>query len=250
MLLHAREREKRGGRGAAGARRALKRTRERRREGGGEGRRAERKSRKREREREGEEKKARKKGTRRASRVSCHLRRTGGSLAYYATQSVSFPPSLIPFRSLARSIPFFSLFLLRFSVPSRSRAGLRTAKVSSSVRLLALNSSTSPLDSVSPRKRRKCSGASEGERKRRWKIETKSEREKENVVRAHAYTSYIYKVYTYTYTHRAARRETKGREREEGRGRRTGKEREREAGRKRSPRNSTGAIEVSGERQK
>lgn len=68
-------------------------------------------------EREREEKKRRGKKGRRASRASCHLRRTGGSLAYYATESV-------PLSSL-----FLSLSLpLLLSVPSRSRP---TAKVSS-----------------------------------------------------------------------------------------------------------------------
>lgn len=73
-----------------------------------------------EREREG--KKGEEKKRRRASRASCHLRRTGGSLAYYATESVSlFPPFLFPsfsFGSIAFSpdgesfVPRCGLFTL------------------------------------------------------------------------------------------------------------------------------------------
>lgn len=75
--------------------RVLKRAREKIGEGGNGGRTKRKSAKRSEREREG--KKGEEKKRRRASRASCHLRRTGGSLAYYATESVSlFPPFLFP----------------------------------------------------------------------------------------------------------------------------------------------------------
>jgi len=94
--------------------RGLKRAREKTGEGNGE--RTKRERARREASVKEKGKKRGKKG-RRASRASCHLRRTDGSLAYYAIESLS-------------SLPFSLPLLL--SVPSRPP----TAKVSSPMRTL------------------------------------------------------------------------------------------------------------------
>lgn len=90
-------------------------------------------------EREREEKKGEKKGWR-ASRTSCHLRHTGGSLAYYAAESL--PSSLSLF-----------LFFFRFH---RVLARRRKFRLRTSLRWIH---SQSLSDSASSPERRKYSGA-------------------------------------------------------------------------------------------
>lgn len=111
------------------------------------------------REREREKEKRQEKKERGASRILCHLR-CGGSLAYYATESVLF--------FLSHS----------FSLSTFLSSSFNSLAFSSDGESFVLCADSSEFSWTLSRPRRKCNDALENKRKRKMKIEIERERER------------------------------------------------------------------------